>query len=1293
VTLVGPAGILTGSPNRQRASEAAGLTAVTIAAVALIGRWAGLPVLWSWSATLPGMKPAAALCLAALGLALVVKDRRFAVAAGLAVGSLAVLHLSADLLDLNAGMDWLSLRSPVPEAPDEPVADADAFRILHTSSLAFGLAGAALAFSRFERYRRAGTVIAGFAIAIVVFALLSHLTGIDALYGASSVASPALPVATGLLCVTVGIVMQIGAMPALRRPRPMLQLLAVLGCAIVVPLLLFGAYAEINVADQQLREVRRDLMHGAHALSADIDREMFGEIERLQTLAASPSLRQGDFAAFQRQAEASLALRRSGNIMLVDRNLVALVNTWRPFGTSHEQPAVPAPVERALATGRLQFTDLFVGPVTPEVMFAIVIPVEIDSENRYALVRSVSQRALSEPIAADNLQPGWWAVISDVSSRQVLARTRSPAGASSEGQAIGMMLPPSQQPGVRPGGVFEFTDDDGQPFLEAYADSELTGWETAVREPKALLEAPIRALWRTLGWLALLSVALVAAPALWLSRVIGRSVGHVASEVAAAGDGGMVPPAATPVAEVNALMAALREAAARRQASEDRLRDSERQLRLVTDNVPVALSRCDTDGRYTFANREFIERQGLAGEEIVGRPVCEVIGDQAFAAVDPYLRECLAGTGGECELELHGRNGEPMFVQNRYAPEWRDGKVVGCLGASSDITHLKQAEQRLRASEAAFRQLVDNSPFGIYLVDADFRVIQASAGARRFELVGRNIGETLRSCWAEPFAEEAIGRFRHTLASGEPYHAPGSVIRRRDTGAVESFDWRIDRLTMPDGRFGVVCHFYDLSERQKYEQALAESEATFRAMFDLSAVGKIEVELETGRFLRANAAMCALMGYSKAELLRRTLFDVTHPDDRPRDRESLRRMNAGGLAVFDREKRYIRKDGSIVWVRITANIIRSATGRPVRTTAVVQNLNEQKRAEQDLKAGRTRLQLALDAARLGWFQYDPARRCGRGDARFNEIFDLTTDETSLEELLRHVYPDEVERVRASLEATLDPDDPKPSVSQHRVHGHNGAVRWVEFHGLANFEGSGHERRVVDVIGTAQDITDRKEHEERTHLLMREINHRAKNMLSVVDAIAHQTAARNPEDFIARFSERIQALSANQDLLVRNEWKGVGISDLVRAQVAHLADLIGSRIVVQGPTMRLNAASAQAIGLALHELSTNAGKYGALSTDSGSVHITWTTEGDTFRMSWVESGGPAVSAPERRGFGTVVMEIMAERTVGGKVALDYRPSGVTWCLTCPASNVLERPEQEPGVDARIPAEGGRTATPQ
>jgi two-component sensor histidine kinase len=175
----------------------------------------------------------------------------------------------------------------------------------------------------------------------------------------------------------------------------------------------------------------------------------------------------------------------------------------------------------------------------------------------------------------------------------------------------------------------------------------------------------------------------------------------------------------------------------------------------------------------------------------------------------------------------------------------------------------------------------------------------------------------------------------------------------------------------------------------------------------------------------------------------------------------------------------------------------------------------------------------------------------------------------------------------------------------------------------------------------------------------------------VQAIARQTVAYQPEDFVSRFTERIEALAANQDLLVRNKWQGIDVENLARAQLAHFADLIGPRITVEGPTLHLNAAAAQAIGLALHELATNAGKYGALSTDAGRVDIGWGTEGDTFTMSWAERQGPPVSAPQRRGFGSTVMETIAKRSVGGAVDLDYAPLGVIWRLTCPAVNALER----------------------
>jgi PAS domain S-box-containing protein len=598
-------------------------------------------------------------------------------------------------------------------------------------------------------------------------------------------------------------------------------------------------------------------------------------------------------------------------------------------------------------------------------------------------------------------------------------------------------------------------------------------------------------------------------------------------------------------------------------------------------------------------------------------------------------------------------------------------KVNPLIAGFGKTTRSQAADDFLSESERQWRLVTSKAPVAIAYCDTEARykfVNRHYAERRGFtpeQVVGKRIPEVVgEKAWAtfEPYFLECLaGKAIEVELEVDLPHQPGEP---QFMHCYYEPEWLVGKV------IGVIAAITNITDLKRAEAALRESEAAFRVMFDASSVGKIEVDPETTRFLRANSAMCKFLGYSEEELLARTVLDITHPDDRDLSRELGRRLDAEESAVFDVEKRYVRKDGKAVWARTTVNIIRDVLGRPLRNTAVIQDISARKQAEQDLYASKARLQLALDAAQLGWWQYDPLRHIGSGDTRFKEIFDLAPDDLSVEDIVKRVHPDDAERFWADRQAALDPANPKRSASEFRIRRRNGEIRWVEAHRLAYFEGVGPERRAVSFGGTVQDITERKEREEKEHLLMREINHRAKNMLSVVDAIAHQTAAKNPKDFIERFSERIQALSANQDLLVRNEWNGVEIEHLVHAQLAHFADLIGSRIALQGPKLRLNPASAQAIGLALHELATNAGKYGALSTDKGRVDVRWGTYSDMLTMSWTERDGPPVSAPKQRGFGTVVIEAMAQYSVDGAVDLHYAPSGLIWRLTCPAANALE-----------------------
>lgn len=207
-----------------------------------------------------------------------------------------------------------------------------------------------------------------------------------------------------------------------------------------------------------------------------------------------------------------------------------------------------------------------------------------------------------------------------------------------------------------------------------------------------------------------------------------------------------------------------------------------------------------------------------------------------------------------------------------------------------------------------------------------------------------------------------------------------------------------------------------------------------------------------------------------------------------------------------------------------------------------------------------------------------------------------------------------------------------------------------------------------------DISDRKRHEEHVSLLLKEVNHRSKNMLSLVTVIAKRTAAQSGDDFIKRFSERLAALAANQDLLVGSHWDTVDLEDLIRAQLAHFGDLFDERIFIAGPKLAVIPEAAEKLGMAFHELATNAGKYGALSNETGCIRIAWQTEteGENIRLviDWHEDGGPPVKAPAKTGFGSLVSGSLLESSLDGKVSADYHAEGLRWSLRCPLGMVTD-----------------------
>ena len=237
---------------------------------------------------------------------------------------------------------------------------------------------------------------------------------------------------------------------------------------------------------------------------------------------------------------------------------------------------------------------------------------------------------------------------------------------------------------------------------------------------------------------------------------------------------------------------------------------------------------------------------------------------------------------------------------------------------------------------------------------------------------------------------------------------------------------------------------------------------------------------------------------------------------------------------------------------------------------------------------------------------------------------------------------------------------------------NGAMmRWFDFH-IEPLHGAG--GGVVGLTCAAVDITERKEGEAHLRLLMRELTHRSKNLLAVVQAMARQTArhAGSIDSFLDQFSARLQAVATSHDLLIQESWYGVSLAELVRSQLGHYLNRSGSQVSIDGQAVILKPEVAQNLGLALHELATNAAKYGALSVPTGKVSINWQRlaqpKGEGVQIVWAESGGPSVSPPERRGFGSLVIERNLARSLEAQVDLAFAPDGVTCRIVIPESQL-------------------------
>lgn len=449
-----------------------------------------------------------------------------------------------------------------------------------------------------------------------------------------------------------------------------------------------------------------------------------------------------------------------------------------------------------------------------------------------------------------------------------------------------------------------------------------------------------------------------------------------------------------------------------------------------------------------------------------------------------------------------------------------------------------------------------------------------------------------------------------------------------------------------------------------------EAYARLERIIARAPAGIVETD-SLGRMRFVNTTWCAMLDYSEDELLAKTVFDITHPESAEATQQAIAALK-GGEERVTLEKTYVRRDGSTLAARSDLSAVRDGQGAFAGVSAIVLDISDRIAADRRLRESEKRLQQILDntVAMTGILR--PDGTLIEANAAALAAGGLTRDDVIGRKFWDcYWWSHDVEAMQRLREAV-------ERAARGEVQRYDATVRMkgdsriaIDFM-LAPVVGS--DGQVELLVPSGVDISERKRNEEQFAHLMREVNHRSKNLLTVVQSILRQMKPRDVEGFVSDFGKRLSALSVCQDLLINSAAESVALDHLVASQLGHFRDALGDRIQMRGPVLIVAPEVAQSIGMAIYELCTNASKYGALSNDSGRIDIAWTvspdgvSENETFDLAWVERDGPAVTKPQGAGFGSVVLGDMIAMTLGAQVRTDFHSEGLEWHLSCPLSNM-------------------------
>jgi PAS domain S-box-containing protein len=639
---------------------------------------------------------------------------------------------------------------------------------------------------------------------------------------------------------------------------------------------------------------------------------------------------------------------------------------------------------------------------------------------------------------------------------------------------------------------------------------------------------------------------------------------------------------------------------------------------------------------------------------------------------DNVMKVCLAGgtlAYRDQELTLN-RSGRPeqVWMNLDYSPILDErGQPAGVIAIVVETTAKVAAERWQKSERDRQRQMFEQAPGFMAMMSGPNHVFELT-NAAYMQLVGHRdvIGMPVREALPEVAGQGFFELLDQVFASGEAFVGYALKAELQRTPGAPKEERFIDLIYQPVRNpvgdiIGIFVQGVDVTDRLIAERALRQSEAQFRT-FAEAMPNHVWTASPQGLLGWFNPRVYEYSGTTPGELDGQAWAVIVHPDDIDSAARKWAEAISSGI-FYETEFRLRRHDGAYRWHIARAVPIRDAKGSIVQWIGTNTDIDDQKQVAQALHESERRLQLSQNAAGIAALELDIATGIVVGSEGFWDLWGLSPRDSVHISVLENIVLPEDKDVRSTAE-TRRQGSAAPNVEYRIRRPDNGEVRWLSRHIDFVHDETG---KPIKMFGVMQDITDRREAQARQELLTHELEHRIKNILAMVAAIASQTL-RNTDiaTASATFNERLRALANAHDILNKTRWTSASMRQVIDNTIAAFPV---ARISVSGPALPINPKMALTLALAVNELGTNALKYGALSTPEGAVTIEWSLEPTADGASrllwrWRETGGPPVTPPTRKGFGRFLIERVFGTDFGGSVRIDYHPDGVECVLTAP-----------------------------